>query len=169
MPDQNWNHKLMLIGSLELWLLNWVNGVMQWRLWIMQKPSMKNWLLHWTKMNRLYINLGMISHKKSLMTNFGLKHYMQKFHQKFDIFRKKNSLASDFSSHLVWNCKFWSKNTSKNVFTQILQSLYNFIFTLELTKLHQVSVTVPIILAMLLQSKICLIWEVNMASPIWMI
>ena len=44
---------------------------------------MKNWLLHSTKMNRLYINLGMISHKKSLMTNFGLKHCMQKFHQKF--------------------------------------------------------------------------------------
>ena len=30
--------------------------------------------------------LGMVSHKKSLKTNFGHKHFRQKFHQKSDIF-----------------------------------------------------------------------------------
>ena len=33
--------------------------------------------------------LGMISHKISLITIFGHKHFRQKFHQKFDIFHKK--------------------------------------------------------------------------------
>ena len=31
-------------------------------------------------------DLGMISHKKSLITNFGHKHFRQKFCMKFDIF-----------------------------------------------------------------------------------
>ena len=46
--------------------------------------------------------LGMISHKMSLITIFGYKH----FRQKFDIFHKKISTASDFGSYLVSNCKF---------------------------------------------------------------
>ena len=33
--------------------------------------------------------LGMISHKKSLITIFGHKHKIKKFHQKSDIFHKK--------------------------------------------------------------------------------
>ena len=33
--------------------------------------------------------VGMISHKMSLITIFGHKHFKQKFHQKFDIFTKK--------------------------------------------------------------------------------
>ena len=33
--------------------------------------------------------LGMISHKMSLITIFGHKHFRQKFHQKFDIFHEK--------------------------------------------------------------------------------
>ena len=36
------------------------------------------------------LQLGMISHKKSLITIFGHKQIRQKFHQKFDIFHKKN-------------------------------------------------------------------------------
>ena len=34
-------------------------------------------------------DLGMISNKMSQITIFGLKQFMQKFHQKFDIFHKK--------------------------------------------------------------------------------
>ena len=50
--------------------------------------------------------LGMISHKMSLITIFGQKHFRQKFHQKFDIFHEKISTASDFGSYLVSNFKF---------------------------------------------------------------
>ena len=46
-------------------------------------------------------HLGMISHKMSLITIFGHKHFMQKFHQKFDIFHEKISIAADFGSYLV--------------------------------------------------------------------
>ena len=35
------------------------------------------------------MDLGMISHKKSLITIFGHKHFRQKFHQKFVIFHVK--------------------------------------------------------------------------------
>ena len=35
------------------------------------------------------MGLGMISHKMSLITIFGHKHFRQKFHQKFDIFQEK--------------------------------------------------------------------------------
>ena len=45
--------------------------------------------------------LGMISHKKSLITIFGHSHFRQKYHQKFDIFYEKISKASDFGSYLV--------------------------------------------------------------------
>ena len=44
--------------------------------------------------------LGMISHKKSLITIFGHKYFRQKFHSKFDIFHVKISTASDFGSYL---------------------------------------------------------------------
>ena len=44
--------------------------------------------------------LGMISHKMSLITIFGHKHFTQKFHQKVDIFHEKNSTVSDFGSYL---------------------------------------------------------------------
>ena len=33
--------------------------------------------------------LGIVSHKMSLITIFGLKHFRQKFHQKFEFFMKK--------------------------------------------------------------------------------
>ena len=46
-------------------------------------------------------HLGMISHKMSLITIFGQKHFRQKFHQKFDIFHEKISTASDFGSYLA--------------------------------------------------------------------
>ena len=45
--------------------------------------------------------LGMTSHKMSLITIFGHKLFRQKFHQKFDIFHKKISTDSDFGSYLV--------------------------------------------------------------------
>ena len=41
-------------------------------------------------------DLGMISHKNSLITIFGRKQKNQKFHQKFDIFHRKISTAFDF-------------------------------------------------------------------------
>ena len=44
--------------------------------------------------------LGMISHKKSLITIFGHKHINQKFHQKFFEFSLKNSTAFDFSLYV---------------------------------------------------------------------
>ena len=44
-------------------------------------------------------DLGIISHKMSLITIFGHKH----FRQKFDIFHGKFSTASDFGSYLVSN------------------------------------------------------------------
>ena len=37
--------------------------------------------------------LGMISHKMSLITIFGHKHFRQKIHQDFDIFHEKISTA----------------------------------------------------------------------------
>ena len=52
------------------------------------------------------LQLGMISHKKSLITIFGHKQIRQKFHQKFDIFHEKISTASDFGSYLVSIFKF---------------------------------------------------------------
>ena len=46
--------------------------------------------LRTTLFKRLIDNvLGMISHKMSLITIFGHKHFRQKFHQKFDIFQEK--------------------------------------------------------------------------------
>ena len=53
-----------------------------------------------------HVELGMISHKKSLITIFGYKHFRQKFYQKFDIFHEKISTASDFGSYLGSNFKF---------------------------------------------------------------
>ena len=50
--------------------------------------------------------LGMISHKMSLITIFGLKHKIKNFIQKFDIFHKKISTAFDFGLYLEKNCKF---------------------------------------------------------------
>ena len=47
-------------------------------------------------------SLGMISHKMSLITIFGHKH----FRQKFDIFHEKISTVSDFGSYLVSKFKF---------------------------------------------------------------
>ena len=49
-----------------------------------------------------FLSLGMISHKMSLITNFGHKH----FRQKFNIFHEKISTAPDFGSYLVSNFKF---------------------------------------------------------------
>ena len=46
-------------------------------------------------------DLGMISHKKSLITIFGHKHKIKIF----DIFHEKMSSASDFGSYLVSNFK----------------------------------------------------------------
>ena len=40
--------------------------------------------------------LGMISHKKSLITIFGHKHEIKNFIKKIDIFHKKNSTAFGF-------------------------------------------------------------------------
>ena len=40
--------------------------------------------------------LGMISHKKSLLTIFGHKHEIKNFIKKFYIFREKNSMVSGF-------------------------------------------------------------------------
>ena len=81
--------------------------------------------------------LGMILHKKSIITIFGHKHKIKNFINKFDIFhfQKFNSLRF---------CEFWIKITlkminefwtkwhlwTKNIITHILQSLYNFISTL---------------------------------------
>ena len=50
-----------------------------------------------TKKNKM---LGMISHKKSLITIFGHKHKIKNFIKKFDISHKKISTASDFVSYL---------------------------------------------------------------------
>ena len=47
------------------------------------------------------VALGMISHKKSLITIFGHKHFRQKFHQKFGIFHVKISRASNFGAYFV--------------------------------------------------------------------
>ena len=44
--------------------------------------------------------LGIISHKMSLITIFGHKNFRQKFHQKYDIFHEKISTASDFGLYL---------------------------------------------------------------------
>ena len=48
--------------------------------------------------------LGMISHKKSLITIFGHKHFRQKFHHNFDIFHEKISTAFVFGLNLDPNC-----------------------------------------------------------------
>ena len=48
--------------------------------------------------------LGMISHKKSLITVFGHKHFRQKFHHNFDIFHEKISTAFVFGLNLEPNC-----------------------------------------------------------------
>ena len=45
--------------------------------------------------------IGMISHKKSLITIFGYKHFEQKFHQRFGNFHVKISTASNFGAYLV--------------------------------------------------------------------
>ena len=86
--------------------------------------------------------LGMISHKKSLITIFGHKHEIKNFIKKFDIFLEKIGTAFDFDLYMELNCKFWITITlklinefwtkwqlwPKNVINQILQSLYNFFF-----------------------------------------
>ena len=54
-----------------------------------------------------HYQLGMISHKMSLLTIFGHKHFRQKFHQNFYIFHEKFSTA--FDSYLASNSKFLSK------------------------------------------------------------
>ena len=54
----------------------------------------------------LACKLGMISHKKSLITIFGHKHKITNFIKKFDIFHEKISTASDFGSYFVSNFKF---------------------------------------------------------------
>ena len=54
----------------------------------------------------LQLSLGMISHKKSLITIFGHKHKIKNFIKNFDIFHEKISTASDFGSYLVSNFKF---------------------------------------------------------------
>ena len=66
--------------------------------------KLNKWIMV-TSMSARRSSVGMISHKKSLITIFGHKHFRQKFHQKFDIFHEKISTASDFGS----NFKFWSK------------------------------------------------------------
>ena len=57
--------------------------------------------------------LGIVSHKMSLITIFGHKHFRQNFHQKFDIFHEKISTASDFCSYLVSKFKFEAKLLQK--------------------------------------------------------
>ena len=44
--------------------------------------------------------LGMFSHKMSLITIFGQKHFRQKFHQKFDVFDEKNFICFYFGIKL---------------------------------------------------------------------
>ena len=44
----------------------------------------------------------MISHKMSLITIFGHKHFRQKFHQKFDIFQKKKKKKNQKPLSLVF-------------------------------------------------------------------
>ena len=46
------------------------------------------------------VELGMISHKKSLITIFVHKHKIKNFIKKFDIFHKKISTAFDFGLYL---------------------------------------------------------------------
>ena len=55
----------------------------------------------------------MVSHKMSLITIFGHKHFRQNFHQKFDIFYEKISTASDFGSYLASNSYFDAKLLQK--------------------------------------------------------
>ena len=52
--------------------------------------------------------LGMVSHKMSLITIFGHKHFRQKFIKNLTFFTKKFSTASDFGSYLVFvsKCEF---------------------------------------------------------------
>ena len=45
---------------------------------------------------KLIVVLGMISHKKSLITIFGHKHEIKNFSKKFDIFHEKISTAFGF-------------------------------------------------------------------------
>ena len=58
--------------------------------------------------------LGMISHKKSLITIFGHKHFKQKFHQKFEHFHKKFSTPSDFGSYFGTKLQILKQNYFKN-------------------------------------------------------
>ena len=51
-------------------------------------------------------HLGMISHKKSLITIFGHNHEIVIFIKKFDIFHLKISTAVDFGLYLERNCEF---------------------------------------------------------------
>ena len=51
-------------------------------------------------------DLGMISHKKSLITIFGHKHKIKNFITKFDIFHEKISWPLDFGLYLESNCEF---------------------------------------------------------------
>ena len=56
--------------------------------------------------SKVTMGLGMISHKKSLITIFGHKHKIKNFIKNFDIFHEKISTATDFGSYLVSNFKF---------------------------------------------------------------
>ena len=52
--------------------------------------------------NHFALRLGMILHKKSLITIFGHKHKIKNFIAKFDIFYGKISMAYGFLVH-IWN------------------------------------------------------------------
>ena len=54
----------------------------------------------------LRLEVGKISHKKSLITIFGHKHEIKNFIKKFDIFHEKISTAFDIGSYLELNYKF---------------------------------------------------------------
>ena len=55
--------------------------------------------------------LGMISHKKSLITIFRHKHKIKNFIKNLIFFIKKFSTVFDFGLYLEKNCKFWIKIT----------------------------------------------------------
>ena len=63
-----------------------------------------------------YQDLGMVSHKMSLITIFGHKHKIKNFITKFDIFYEKISMAYGFLVH-IWNqiSNFEAKVTSKMI------------------------------------------------------
>ena len=56
--------------------------------------------INYARSARLDVVLGMISHKKSLITIFGHKHKIKNFIKKFGIFHKKISTAFDFGLYL---------------------------------------------------------------------